>query len=96
MPSLLAVSLAVDLVAHDADVLGRRADKGDAVLLQNLGEARVFRQKTVAGMDGVGAGDFTGGEKPRDVEVAFAGRRRADADTLVARRTCIASASAVE
>ena len=75
--------LGLDLVAHDADVLGRRADEGDAVLLQDLGEARVLRQEAVAGMDGVGAGDLAGGEQARDVEIALGRRRRADADALV-------------
>ena len=75
--------LGLDLVAHDADVLGRRADEGDAVLLEDLGEAGVLRQEAVARMDGVGAGDLAGGEQARNVEIALGGRRRADADALV-------------
>ncbi len=50
---------------------------------QDLGEARVLGQEAIAGMDRVGAGDLAGGEERRDVEVAVAGRRRADADALV-------------
>ena len=75
--------LGLDLVAHDADVLGGRTDEGDAVLLQDLGEARVLRQEAVARMDGVGAGDLAGGEQARDVEIALGRRRRADAHALV-------------
>ena len=75
--------LGLDLVAHDADVLGRRADEGDLVLFQDLGEARVLGQEAVARMDGVGAGDLAGGEQARDVQVALGRGRRADADTLV-------------
>ena len=38
-------------------MLGRRADEGDAVLLDDLGEVGVLRQEAEAGMDRVGAGD---------------------------------------
>ena len=41
-------ALGLDLVAHDADMLGLGADEGDVVLLQDLGEAGVFRQEAVA------------------------------------------------
>ena len=34
--------LGLDLVAHDADVLGRRPDERDLVLFEDLGEARVL------------------------------------------------------
>ena len=37
-----------DLVAHDADVLGGRADEGDAVVLDDLHEVRVLGEKAVA------------------------------------------------
>ena len=75
--------LRLDLVAHDADVLRRRADEGDLVLFEDLGEARIFRQEAVAGMHGVGAGDLAGGKQARNVEIAFGGRRRADAHAFV-------------
>ena len=51
--------------------------------VQHLGEAGVLGQEAVARMDGVGAGDLAGGDERRDVEIAVAGRRRADADALV-------------
>ena len=41
------------LVAHLGQHMGGRADKHDAVLLAGAGKLRVFRQKAVAGVDGV-------------------------------------------
>ena len=72
-----------DLVAHHADVVGGRADKGHVVRLHRLGEARVLGQEAVARMDRVGAAQVGGGQDRRDVEVAVARRRRADADAFV-------------
>ena len=80
---LLGGLLRLDLVAHDADVLGRRADEGDLVLFEDFGEARVLGQEAVAGMHGVGAGDLAGGQQARDVEIAFGRRRRADAHAFI-------------
>ena len=79
----LGGALGLDLVAHDADVLGLRADEADAVILEDFGEARILRQEAVAGMHRVGAGDLAGGEDRRDVEIAVLRRRRADAHALV-------------
>ena len=79
----LGGALGLDLVAHQADVLGLRADEMDVVLVEDFGEARVLRQEAVARMHRVGAGDLAGGEQRRDVEIAVARRRRADADALV-------------
>ena len=42
--------LGLDLVAHEADMLGLGADEGDVVLGENFGETGVFREKAVAGM----------------------------------------------
>ena len=80
---LLGGALGRDLVAHQADVLGARADEMHVVLGENFGKARVLGEKAVARMHGVGAGDLAGGEQRRDIEVAVLGRRRADADALV-------------
>ena len=79
----LGGALGLDLVAHQADMRGLGADEVDVVLFEDFGEARVLRQEAVAGMHGVGAGDLAGGEQRRDVEVAVARGRRADADALV-------------
>ncbi len=79
----LGGALGLDLVAHQADVLGARADELDAVLGQNLGEARILGQEAVARVHGVGAGDLAGGEQRRNVEVALARGRLPDAHALV-------------
>ena len=83
MPSFLGGALGLDLVAHQADVLGLGADELHAVLGQDFGKARVLRQEAVAGMHGVGAGDLAGRQNRRDVEIAVLRRRRADAHALV-------------
>ncbi len=74
-----------DLVAHDADMIGRRPDEGDAVGFEDVGELGVFRQEAVARMHGIGAGDLAGGDDLMDVQIAFARGRRADADALVGK-----------
>ena len=64
-------------------MLGAGADEDDLMLLENLGESRVLRKKAVARMDRVRAGDLASRDDRRDVEVAFACRRRPDAYALV-------------
>ena len=76
-------ALGLDLVAHDPDMLGLRADPDDVVALDDLGELRIFRQEAVARVDGVGMDDLGGRDDVGDVEVGFGRRRRADADGLV-------------
>jgi hypothetical protein len=76
-------ALGGDLVAHHADVLGRRPDEGEAVLDHHLGEVGVLGQEADAGMDRIGAGDRRGRQDRRHVEIAAARRRRADAHALV-------------
>ena len=78
-------ALGLDLVAHQADVLGLGADELHVVLGEDFGKARVLRQEAVAGMHGVGAGDLAGRENGGDVEIAVFGRRRADAHALVGK-----------
>src|SRR5581483_11806226 len=80
---LLRRALGLDLVAHDADMLGLRADEMNVVLAQDLGKARILRKESVARMHRVGAGDLAGGEDRGNVEIAFLRRRRADAHALV-------------
>ena len=75
--------LGPDLVAHQPDMLGGRADKGDVVLLEDLGEAGVLGQESVTGMHRVGAGDLAGRDDGRDVEIAVFRGWAADADALV-------------
>ena len=64
-------------------MFGFRTDECDFVLFQDLGEARVFRKKPVAGMNGVRAGDLAGGDDRGDIEIAVLRGRRPDADALV-------------
>ena len=80
---LLCGLLGLDLVAHQADMLGLGADEMQIVLGEDFGEAGIFRQEAVAGMHRVGAGDLAGREQRGNVEVAVLRRRRADADALV-------------
>ena len=58
-----------ELVAHDAENVGRRADEGDAVFLTGAGEVGVFGQKAVAGVDGVHAAALGEVDDFRDVEI---------------------------
>jgi hypothetical protein len=81
----LCRALCLDLVAHDPDVLGFRADEGDAMVLQHLGEAGVLGQEAVAGMNRIRAGDLAGRDDRGHVEVAVAGGGRPDADALVGK-----------
>ena len=64
-------------------MLGLGTDEMDVVLRQDFGKARVLREKAVARMHGVGAGDLAGGEQRRNVEIAVARGGRADADAFV-------------
>ena len=72
-----------DLVAHHADRGGRRADEDEAGVLHALGEVGVLGEEAVAGVDRLRVGDLGGADDGRDVEVAVARGRRADAHRLV-------------
>ena len=67
---LLGGLLGLDLVAHQADVLGLRPDEMQIVIGEDFGKAGVLRQKAVAGMHRIGAGDLAGGEQRGHVEIA--------------------------
>ena len=82
-PETLSGELGLDLVAHQADVFGLRADECDLVLLENVGETRVLGEKTVAWMNGVRAGDLARRNDRGNVEIAVTRRRRTDAYALV-------------
>ncbi len=72
-----------DLVAHQADVLGRGADEGQAVILDRLHESRVFRQEAIAGVDRLSAGDLAGRDDRGEAQIALRRRVGADADGLI-------------
>ena len=61
--------LGFDLVAHQADVLGLRADEMQIMFGEDLGEAGVLRQEAVTGMHSVGARNLAGREQCGDVEI---------------------------
>ena len=71
------------LVAHQANGFGAWSDEGEATAHHAFGEVGVLRHEAVAGVNGVGAGHFRGGNDGGHVEVAFAGRRRANAHRLI-------------
>ena len=76
-------ALGGNFVAHQADVLGARADELHVVLGENFRKAGVLREKAIARMDGIGAGNLAGGQQGWDIEIAVLRRRRPDADALV-------------
>ena len=71
------------LVAHGADGFRLRPDKHKPALDHLLGEIRIFGEKTVAGMNRLGVGDFRGADDCRHVQVAFPGSGGADAHGFV-------------
>lgn len=75
--------LRLHLVAHEADMLGRGADEGEAVLLHHRGKVGILGEEAEPGVDRVGVGDGGGGQDRRHVEIALARRGGADADRFV-------------
>src|SRR5262249_34385228 len=71
------------LVAHDPNLLTRRADERDLGRRADVRKLRVLGEEPVAWVDRVGAGYFGGGDQPRNVEVRLARWRGADADIVV-------------
>ncbi len=65
------------------DRIGRGADKSDVRRFADFGEVRVLGKETVAGMNGVNVRDFGGTDHLRNIQVAVAGARRADADGFI-------------
>ena len=63
--------------------MGRRADKCDAVIAAHLGEAVVFRQKPIAGVNGIHTAGGGCRQDIGDVEVALVARAFADANRLI-------------
>ena len=76
-------ALRVVLVAHFSYGLGRWADERDAVFGAELGEVGIFREESVARVDGLGAGLFRGGDERRHVEIAVVRGGGAYGDGLV-------------
>ena len=72
-----------DLVAHDADMLGRRTDEGDFVILDDLYEIGVLGQKPVTGMDRLRTCDLAGGDDAGHRKIGQSSRGRADTDAFI-------------
>ena len=70
-------------VSHQPDAGGRGADEGDPTLFADLGEMRILSQKSVPGMDGLGAADLGGADDSVELQVALRSGRRADAHGFV-------------
>ena len=66
-------------------MFGLGSDELHAVLGKNFGKARIFREKPVARVDRIGAGDLAGREERWNIEIAVPCRRRANADALVGK-----------
>ena len=72
-----------DLVSHDADMFGGRADECQSVVLDNLHKSRVFGQESIARMDRLRPRDFAGRDDRGNGQVTVRRRGRPDADRLV-------------
>ena len=72
-----------DLVAHEADGLGARADEDETALFHAFGEVGVFRQEAVARVDGDGVGHFRRTDDRGHIQVAVLGGGRPDAHRLI-------------
>ncbi len=75
-----------DLVAHQVDRLGGRADKGDAGRGNSPGEAGILRQEAVAGMDGTRTATPGGIDDLCPIEIGSDPCATLDPDDLVGRR----------
>ena len=71
------------LVPHETDDLRVRADEPDVARLADLRQVRAFGKKPVAGMNGVRAGNFSGADHGRHVQVAVGAARGTDAHVFV-------------
>ncbi len=72
-----------DLVTHQANGLGARADEDEAGFFDHFGEIGVLREEAVTRVDGNGTRDLGGGYDRRHIEVGFTAGRLADADGFV-------------
>ena len=71
------------LVAHQADHARGRANEGKTGVLHLFGEIGVFGEEAVARVDARGAGQFSGADDRRDVQVGLRAGCRTNADGLV-------------
>ncbi len=72
-----------DLIPHQADGLGFWADEDETALFHALGKIGILGEEAITWVDGNGIRYFRGTDQGRDIEVAFSGGGRADADRFV-------------
>ena len=82
-PLATAVARAVALSPICEITLAEGPMKVMPELVADFGETGVFREESVAGVDGIGTGDLGGGDDAVDLEVGFLAGGRADADGFV-------------
>src|SRR5687768_12018728 len=68
------------LIAHESDRFGGRTNECETTFTQDLGKMGILSEKSVSGMDRIGAGDFGGSNDARYVQVTQAGGCGPDAD----------------
>ncbi len=68
-PGFYGDGLGGDLRAHGADRFAVRADEGDAGVLAGRDQRFALGEKTIAGVDGRGAGAARGGDDGRGIEI---------------------------
>ncbi|MNE29153.1 hypothetical protein D3C80_1226250 [compost metagenome] len=70
-------------IAHQADSVSFRADEDKARALNLLSKIGVLREEAITRMDCHRAGDFSGADDSRDIQITFYGRSRANTDRLI-------------
>ena len=75
--------LGADLVAHQPDRLGARADEHEPRALDLVGEVRVLGEEPIARVNGLRVGHLRRRDDGRHIQVALRAGRRSDADGLV-------------
>ena len=70
-------------ISEKGDRFGRGADEVQTAAFTDGGKVAIFAQKTVAGVDGIGTGDFAGGDEVGDVEVGLGRGGLSDTDRLI-------------
>jgi len=71
------------LVPHHGDDAGTGSDELDFALFADIRELGLFREESVAGMDGVHIGDLRRADDAADLQVALAAGAGADADGFI-------------
>ncbi len=73
------------LIAHRGDHFRCRPDEVNIARGAHFGEVGILRQKSVAGVNRFGVGDFGGADETRDIQITFATRARPDAHGFIGK-----------